>query len=85
MEIRIGFSKDIYRYRKRLRNNCYGAFWYTDDINNSFIELCTKQYRSTIRTLIHEIHHQVLYEIENETTCKKYDKIDKKLEKYIFN
>ena len=60
----------------------YASF--KDKTGDYYISLSTKTIRGTIRTLIHEIHHQCLHDFVSSRACGGYDNIYKPLEQYIF-
>jgi len=74
----------IHPMKKRMIRRAFGLYWsYKDKTGMYYISLSTKSHRSTIRTLIHEIHHQCLHEFVSKHACDGYDNIYKPLEQYI--
>lgn len=84
-KININFvKKSKYNLRKAKKEN-YGLYYSGRYFKNQCIELYTQQFRSTIKTLIHEIHHQILDELIDFNVCCQYDNIYQEFEKYIFS
>lgn len=72
----------IMAMKKKIFRKRYTGIYY---FANGLIELNTKQPSSTIKVLIHEIHHKIIHEQISESASVKYDNTSDKLERHIFS